>query len=484
MVFGEKSWNGAKFVCKNSWNGVILRHKKSWNGVIMKRKIYQTLLKWKQEEQGRKALMLDGARRVGKSYIVEEFARNEYASYILIDFAHVESEVMSYFENYKMDFDALFFHLSLYYRVRLYERKSLIIFDEVQFFPQARAAIKYLVADGRYDYIETGSLISINKNVKDILIPSEERHVKMFPMDFEEFLWAMGEDMLMPYISDCFAKQQPMGQAIHRRAMDYLREYIIVGGMPQAVQAYKDTKSFEKADREKRDILQLYRADIRKYATGYESKVAKIFDTIPGQLQKHEKKFKLSALKSRARFREYESSFLWLEDSMVVNVCYSASEPSVGLRLKMDDSMMKCYMGDTGLLISLAFDENAIASEELYRKLMLDKLEINKGMLVENLVAQMLRAAGHELYFFSSYSKANAEDTMEIDFLVRKATVSSRHNISPVEVKSTKNYTLSSLKKFRTKYAQQLATAYVLHSSDLKVENDTVYLPLYMAGLL
>lgn len=446
--------------------------------------MYQTLLKWKQEEQGRKALMIDGARRVGKSYIVEEFARNEYASYILVNFAHVDNEVIGYFENYKTDYDALFLHLSLYYRVQLYERKSLIVFDEVQFYPQARAAIKYLVADGRYDYIETGSLISINKNVKDILIPSEERHIKMFPMDFEEFLWAMGEEMLMPYIEDCFKKQQPLGQALHRRAMDYLRQYIIVGGMPQAVQTYIDTKSFEKADAEKRDILQLYRSDIRKYAFGYESKVSKIFDTLPGQLQKHEKKFKLSALKDHARLREYESSFLWLEDAMVINVCCSASEPSVGLRLKMDDSTMKCYMGDTGLLISLAFDERTIATEELYRKLMLDKLEINKGMLVENLVAQMFRASGHELYFFSSYSKENSEDTMEIDFLVRKPIISNRHNISPIEVKSSKNYTLSSLRKFRNKYAPQLSTAYVLHSSDLKVEDGVVFLPLYMAGLL
>lgn len=450
----------------------------------MKRKIYQTLLNWKQEEQGKKALMVDGARRVGKSYIVEAFAKNEYASYLLIDFSHVENEVIGYFENYKTDLDALFLHLSLFYRVQLHERNSLIVFDEVQFYPQARALVKHLVADRRYDYIETGSLISINKNVKDILIPSEERHVNMFPMDFEEFLWAMGEEMLMPYIRECFAKQQPMGQALHRRAMDYMRQYIIVGGMPQAVQAYVDTRSFEKADKEKRDILQLYRSDIRKYATGYESKVARIFDTLPGQLQKHEKKFRLSALKSRARFRDYESSFLCLEDAMVVNVCYSASEPSVGLRLKMDDSTLKCYMGDTGLLISLAFDENAIASEELYRELMLDKLEINKGMLVENLVAQMLRVSGHELYFFSSYSKTDSEETMEIDFLVRKPSISSRHNISPIEVKSSKNYTLSSLKKFRNKYAQQLSTPYVLHSSDVKVEDGVVYLPLYMAGEL
>lgn len=450
----------------------------------MRRKIYDELLKWKQEEYGSVAIMIDGARRVGKSYIVEEFAKKEYKSYILIDFAHVEDEVKNYFLNYKTDYDALFIHLSLHFRVRLYERESVIIFDEVEFFPQAREAVKYLVKDGRYDYIETGSLISINANVQGILIPSEERRIKMFPMDFEEFLWAMGEEMLLPYIRDCYEKMQPLGQSLHRRAMDYFRQYLIVGGMPQAVKKYVETKSFERTDRVKRDIIELYRADVRKYAKGYESKVLRIFDTIPGQLQKHEKKFRLSALKQRARFREYESSFLWLQDAMVVNVCYAATESSVGLKLREDDSTLKCYLGDTGLLISLAFDERTIAGEELFRKLMLDKLEINKGMLVENIVAQMLRASGHELYFFSSYSKENAEETMEIDFLVRKPTISNRHNISPIEVKSGKNYTTSSLTKFRRKYNTQLAVSYIIHSGDLKQEDDIIYLPLYMTPYL
>ena len=446
----------------------------------MKRKIYDELLKWKEEEKGSVAIMIDGARRVGKSYIVEEFAKREYTSYILVDFAHVEDEVKGYFLNYKTDYDALFMHLSLHFRVKLHERESVIIFDEVEFFPQAREAVKYLVKDGRYDYIETGSLVSINANVEGILIPSEERRIKMYPMDFEEFLWAMGEEMMMPYIRDCYEKMQPLEQSLHRRAMDYFRQYLIVGGMPQAVERYVRTKSFERADRIKRDIIDLYRADVRKYAKGYESKVLKIFDTIPGQLQKHEKKFRLSALKQRARFRDYESSFFWLEEAMVVNVCYAATEPSVGLRLKEDDSTLKCYMGDTGLLISLAFDERTIAGEELFRKLMLDKLEMNKGMLVENVVAQMLKASGHELYFFSSYSKENAEETMEIDFLVRKPTVSSRHNISPIEVKSGKNYTLSSLTKYRKKYGNQLALSYIIHSGNLRKEGEIVYLPLYM----
>ena len=450
----------------------------------MKRKIYQELLHWKEQEQGQVALLIDGARRIGKSYIVEEFARHEYQSYLLIDFARAEQVVKDYFSLYRNDLDALFMHLSLEYRVQLHPRKSLIIFDEVQFCPQARSMIKYLVADGRYDYIETGSLVSINQNVEDILIPSEERRLKMYPMDFEEFLWAMGEEMLMPFIAKCFHEQQPLGQSLHRRAMDYFRQYLIVGGMPQAVSKYVQTKSFEQTDRVKRDILNLYRADIHKYVRGYTEKVIKIFDTIPGQLQKHEKKFRLSALKSGARFREYETSFTWLEEAMIVNICYSATEPNIGLRLREDTSTLKCYFGDTGLLLSLAFDEKITKTEDLYRRLMLDKLEINKGMLVENIVAQMLVAAGHRLYFFSSYDKQNVENTMEIDFLIRKPTVSNRHNISPIEVKSGKNYTTTSLNKFREKYDKQLSTTYVIHPSDLKVEDDKVYIPLYMTPLL
>ncbi len=450
----------------------------------MKRKIYQDLLRWKEQEQGAVALLIDGARRIGKSYIVEEFARQEYKSYLLIDFARAEQEVKDYFKIYRNDLDALFMHLSLQYRVTLLPRQSLIIFDEVQFCPEARAMIKYLVADRRYDYIETGSLVSISRNTEGILIPSEERHLKMYPMDFEEFLWAMGEEMLMPFIAQCFAEQKPLGQTLHRRALDYFRQYLIVGGMPQAINKYVETKSFEKTDVVKRDILNLYRADIHKYVKGYTEKVIKIFESIPGQLQKHEKKFRLSALKSGARFREYETSFTWLQEAMIANICYSATEPNIGLRLHEDNSALKCYLGDTGLLLSLAFDEKTTATEELYRRLMLDKLEINKGMLVENIVAQMLTAAGHRLYFFSSYDKQNAENTMEIDFLVRKHVISNRHNISPIEVKSGKNYTTTSLDKFYTKYHQQLAVSYIIHASDLKVEADKVFLPLYMTPLL
>ena len=450
----------------------------------MRRKIYTELLKWKEEEAGRTALLIDGARRVGKSYIVENFAKQEYKSYIIIDFNRVNQEVTELFENYLNDLDLFFMYLSNYHNVKLYERDTLIIFDEVQLFPRARAAIKYLVADGRYDYIETGSLMSIKKNVKDIVIPSEERHLRMYPLDFEEFLWALDNESLMDFIKVFFEKKKPLGAALHRKAMDYFRQYMIVGGMPQAVERYVETKDFERVDRVKRDILELYRADIVKHAQGYEMKVEQIFDDIPAQLQKHDKKFKLSSLKKEARFRDYEDSIFWLSDAMIVNVCYNSTAPNIGLKLNMDRVTMKCYMADTGLLISHAFDENGIVSEEIYKKLLFDKLEVNKGMIMENIVAQMLVASGHKLYFYNNPSRDDASLRMEIDFLIAKSKITSKHNISPIEVKSGGKYTLTSLKKCREKYTEQLDTLYVLHKNDLKVEEGIVYLPLYMTPLL
>lgn len=449
----------------------------------MKRKIYSELEYWKNTEHGRVALLIDGARRVGKSYIVKEFAQNEYRSHILIDFNSAGKDIFELFDNYLSDLDTLFLYLQNITGVRLYERDSLIVFDEVQLCPRARAAIKYLVADGRYDYIETGSLVSINKNVKDIVIPSEERRIKMYPMDFEEYLWAMGNDMLMPLIKKCFEGKNPLGP-MHRKAMDLFRQYLIVGGMPQAVARFVETGNFADVDKVKRDIINLYKADIEKYATGYETKVKSIFEQIPAALQRHEKRFRLSDIKSTARFREYETSFFWLEESQVVNICWASTEPSVGLRMKQDNTRLKCYMGDTGLLISMAFDERSIVSEELYRKLLLDKLEVNKGMLVENIVAQMLRAAGHKLYFYSQYSREDPDENMEIDFLIQKSMITSRHNISPIEVKSGAGYTLSSLKKLNKKYGEQLSMSYVIHYQDFKEEDGICYLPIYMTPLL
>ena len=377
-----------------------------------------------------------------------------------------------------------FMYLASFYNVKLYERETLIIFDEVQLFPRARSAIKYLVTDGRYDYIETGSLMSIKKNVRDIVIPSEEHHIRMYPLDFEEFMWALENETLMDFIRICFKEKKPLGQALHRKAMDYLRQYLIVGGMPQAVEAYIQTRDFDRVDRVKRDILDLYRADIVKHAEGYEMKVEQIFDDIPAQLQKHDKKFRLSSLKKEARFRDYEDALFWLNDAMIVNTAYNSTAPNIGLKLNMDRMTLKCYMADTGLLISHAFDENGIVSEELYKKLLFDKLEVNKGMIVENIVAQMLTAGGRKLYFYSNSSRDDASSRMKIDFLIAKSKISNRHNISPIEVKSSKNYTLSSIRKFMVKYGEQLHVPYVLHTGDLKVEAGITYLPLYMAALL
>ena len=449
----------------------------------MKRKIYDKLVEWKRTSSGKTALLIDGARRVGKSYIAEEFAKANYASYILIDFNRVSTDVTNLFDKYLDDLDTFFLYLSTYYNVKLNPRDSLIIFDEVQLFPRARAALKYLVADGRYDYLETGSLMSIRKNVKDIVIPSEERPIYMYPMDFEEFLWALDNDTLMPLVKTCYEHKRELGQTMHRKAMDYFRQYMIVGGMPQAVSTYIETKDFSAVDQVKRDILTLYRNDIRKHSDGNELEVEAIFDEIPAQLSKHEKKFKLSDIDAGARSRTYKQPFFWLADAMITNNAYNSTEPNIGLKLNMERKTMKCYLLDTGLLISHSFDENGIVSEEIYKKLLFDKLSVNSGMLMENIVAQMLTASGHKLYFYSKAS-SEAASRMEIDFLIAKSKITSKHNISPIEVKSGDRYTLTSLRKFRTKYGEQTNIPYVLHTKDFKEEDGIVYLPLYMTPLL
>lgn len=450
----------------------------------MKRKMIDKLRDWKDRSNGESAVLVRGARRVGKSYIVEEFAKTEYKSYILIDFNLADEQVKDMFIHDLNDLDTFFLKLSTLYNTKLYERKSVIILDEVQLFPRARSAIKYLVADGRFDYIETGSLISIRKNVENILIPSEEDKLDMYPMDFEEFLWAIGDETMYPLVKNCYEKKQPLGQALHRKAMDLFRQYMIVGGMPQAVKAFAESRDFDKVDRAKRRILDLYRDDIRKHAGSYSMKVEAIFDELPSQLKNQNRHFKLSSIEKGARFDDYRDAMFWLSDAMIVNNCYNSTEPSVGLNLNRDRTLLKCYMADTGLLISHAFDENGIVSEEIYKKLLLDKLEVNMGMVIENIVSQMLTASGHKLFFYTNPDRENSENRMEIDFLTAKSKISNRHNISPIEVKSGKNYTLSSLNKFCKKFAEQTHIPYVLHTGDVKEEDGVVYLPLYMAGMI
>ncbi|MBQ9697534.1 MAG: ATP-binding protein, partial [Acidaminococcaceae bacterium] len=434
---------------------------------------------WKRNSNGKTALLIDGARRVGKSYIAELFATQEYKSHIIIDFGNAPKDILDLFENESTDLDLFFAKLSAFYSVVLTKRDSLIVFDEVQQFPRARQLIKYLVADGRYDYLETGSLIRLKKNTENIIIPSEEEHIEMFPMDFEEFLWAMGDEATIPVTRKCFEGKIPLGQALHRKIMNDFRQYVLVGGMPQSVLAYIDGKNFQAADEAKRGILRLYRDDVSKFASGYEEKVYAVFDGIPVQLSRKEKKYRLSSINKNARFRAYEDSFIWLSEAMVVNTCFNATDPNVGLALSADNATQKCYMADTGLLITLTFMDQAFTDNEFYKAILFDRLDINEGMIMENIVAQMLRSNGHKLYFYSRNDNEHRENHMEIDFLVTR-----EKKISPIEVKSGNYRSHSSLDKFRKRFSQKIGASYILYPKDVLEKDGIWHLPLYMAMFL
>lgn len=446
---------------------------------MLRRKIYDQLLAWKQKRNGKTALLVDGARRVGKSYIVELFAKQEYKSYVIIDFGNAPKDILDLFLYESADLDLFFAKLAAFYSTVLYPRESLIVFDEVQQFPRARQLIKYFVADGRYDFLETGSLIRLKKNTESIIIPSEEEHIEMFPLDFEEFLWAMGDEATYPLIRKCFESKTPLGQTLHRKIMNDFRQYVLVGGMPQSVLAYQDGKNFEASDDAKRQILNLYREDISKFAAGYEEKVYEVFDGIPGQLSKKEKKYTLSSINKDARFRSYEDSFIWLNEAMVVNACFNATDPNIGLALSKDCTTQKCYMADTGLLVTLTFMDSAFTDNELYKAILFDKLDVNEGMIIENAVAQMLRRNGHRLFFYSRSDSDHRENHMEIDFLI-----SQQKKISPVEVKSANYRSHSSLDKFMKKFSNRVGTSYILYPKDVMEKDGILHLPLYMAPFL
>lgn len=451
--------------------------------MIFKRKIYKQFLEWKSTG-GLKALLVEGARRIGKSTVVEEFAKNEYKSYILIDFAEARDAVKEAFEHNLNDLDTFFLLLSSEFKVKLYERESLIIFDEVQKYPRAREAVKYLVRDGRYDYIETGSLISIHENVTDIVIPSEERCVKMFPLDFEEFCWAFEEEQLVEYIKSCFEKQIPLTDNLHRKAMLLFRQYLLVGGMPKPLVVYLENgRNFDLCDEEKRDILHLYREDIMKIGGRYRTKVLSIFDQIPGLLSKHEKRVVFNKIAEGSDFMQYEDTFFWLADSMIANECFNCSDPNVGLSINEDRTYVKCYMGDTGLLVSHAFSENDISDGELYREILHGKLSLNEGMLYENAIAQMLVAAGHKLFFYTHYNETKHRNDIEIDFLLSNQS-RIKYKIYPVEVKSSTNYSTTSLDRFKEKFNERISVSYVIHPKNLQIEKDIVRIPPYMTFCL
>lgn len=453
---------------------------------MLKRKAYSRLLEWKERSAGKSALIVEGARRVGKSTLVQEFGKNEYRSCLVIDFFQAPKEVCDYFRDYSSDLDSLFLYLSAYYATELHERETLIVFDEVQMFPFARGMLKYLVADGRYDYIETGSLLSIKQNVRDIVIPSEEESLELNPLDFEEFLWAMGEASLANLIESSFRSLKPLPDGLHRKAYSLFRQYMLVGGMPEPTNVYVEERRFAPVDEAKRRIIDLYRNDVARFARGYEFKVVSVLDGIPGQLSKHEKKFTLSSISKSARMRTYEEAFFWLADARIANICYAASDPSVGLGLSMDQSALKCYMADTGLLVTLALAMGAVPEEDVYRSVLLGGVGLNEGMLTENVVAQALRANGHRLFFYSQSGKKSGEERMEIDFLAVRpyANAAGKPRVSPIEVKSPRQYGTTSLDRFKAAFGKRVGTQYVLHPKQLKVEGDRVYLPLYMAFCL
>jgi predicted AAA+ superfamily ATPase len=448
---------------------------------MIERKAYRDLLEWKKRN-GQSALLIEGARRVGKSTLAGAFGKGEYRTSLIIDFSVASDDVKALFDTMRDDLDSFFRYLQAYYGVTFYPRDTLIVFDEVQLFPRARSFVKQLVADGRYDYIETGSLISIKKNIGDILIPSEEEPLALNPLDFEEFLAALGEDPLIETLRGAAEQPQPLPDAVHRKALKLFREYVLVGGMPQAVEAYRQTGDFGEVDRIKRRILGLYRNDVARYAKGYEDKVLSIFDDIPAQLSRHEKKFRMAALGKNARIREHEEALFWLQDAKVVNICYNNTDPNVGLGLNRDRPTFKCYLADTGLLVTQAFADRGRTPHEVYREILAGKLELNEGMLMENVVAQSLKTAGYALYFYSRSSREDSSERMEVDFLIVRPAPKSR--ICPIEVKSGKKYALSSLDKFKSKFGARVGEQFVLHTGNIKTDAGRTFLPLYLAAYL
>lgn len=442
---------------------------------MFKRKIYDKLLEWKAESNGKTALLIEGARRIGKSTVVEEFAQNEYSSYILIDFSIASKAVKSLFEDIS-DLGYLFLQLQLQYKVDLYERKSLIIFDEVQKCPLARQAIKALVQDHRYDYIETGSLISIKRNVKDILIPSEERKVSMYPMDYEEFLWAMGDTTTIPLLKKIFDSGKPVGDKIHRKLLRDFRLYMLVGGMPQAVNEYIETNNFRKVDQIKRDILNLYTDDFKKIdPTG---RLSYLFDAIPAQLNKNASRYQVSSVLKDERAESVLELIAQLKDSKTVLVSYHANDPNAGISNNKDLGKFKLFLSDTGLFTTLMFKDRDFTENIIYEKLLNDKLSANLGYLYENAVAQILTANGNEL-FYNAFMNENTRRNYEIDFILAR-----KNKICPVEVKSSGYKTHASLDAFSKKFSDRILNKYLVYTKDFSKDGDIFFLPIYFVQFL
>jgi predicted AAA+ superfamily ATPase len=441
---------------------------------VFKRKIYDRMLQWKQERDGKTALLVKGARRVGKSTIVEEFAKNEYDSYILIDFSSVSEEVTSLF-NDLMNLDYIFLRLQAIYNVVLIERRSIIVFDEVQKCPMARQAIKHLVKDHRYDYIETGSLISIRKNTQNIIIPSEETRIEMFPMDYEEFLWATGDTATISLLHQFFDKQMPLGQAL-RKCMRDFRLYMLIGGMPQAVNEYLDTNNLSKVDTVKREIIELYFDDFLKIDPS--GRASQLFKAIPSELSKNASRYQVGSVLSDSERKNILEVLRAMKDSMVINFSYHANDPNVGLSLNSDEDRYKMFVGDTGLFITLAFWDKDITENIIYQKLLSDKLSANLGYVYENVVAQVLVSTGNRL-FYHVWPTENGKHNYEVDFLLSRGS-----KLWPIEVKSSGYNAHVSIDNFCKKYSSRISNRYLIYTKDFKKDGATTLLPIPMTMFL
>lgn len=442
---------------------------------MFKRKIYDKMLLWKEESDGRTALLVEGARRVGKSTVVEEFAKNEYESYILIDFSTASKVVKDLFRDIS-DLDYIFLQLQLQYKIDLHERKSLIIFDEVQLCPLARQAIKSLVKDHRYDYIETGSLISIKRNVKDILIPSEERKINMYPMDYEEFLWAIGDVTTMGLLKNIFKNKKAIGDQANRKLMRDFRLYMLVGGMPQAVDEYIRSNNFRKVDEVKRDILKLYEDDFRKIdSTG---RISLLFTSIPAQLNKNASRYQVSSVLKDERADTILDLISEMQDSKTVLVAYHANDPNAGMGNSKDLSKFKLFLADTGLFTTLIFKDRDFTENIIYDKLLNDKLGTNLGYLYENVTAQILAANGNELFYYT-FLNEKSRHNYEIDFLLTR-----KNKICPIEVKSSGYKTHAPLDAFREKFSDRILQRYLVYTKDFRKDEDILCVPIYMTQFL
>lgn len=442
---------------------------------VFKRKIYEEIREWKENRSEKYALLVRGARRVGKSTIVQEFAKSEFKTYIMIDFAHTSKEIMRCFDD-MYDLDFFFLRLQQFTGVRLYEIESVIIFDEVQLFPKARQAVKYLVADGRYKYIETGSLLSLKKNTKDILIPSEEHKISMYPMDFEEFLWAIGDTITADTIKSLIRRKKPAGNDLHRNLMRIFRLYMLIGGMPQAIESYLENNNLQVVDEVKREIIDLYEEDFFKIdGTGL---AGDIYDAIPANLSSNASRYIASSAKQGVRSERVRELIPEMLSSFTVTIAYRANDPNVGMALEKDTNRYKLFLSDIGLFITLAFKDKNFTDNVIYSKLLSNKLDVNLGYVYENVVAQMLKTKGNNLFYYTMESN-RSHRIYEIDFLISKG-----NKICPIEVKSGNYRTHKSLDLFCDKFSSRIKEKYIVHTKDYRSENGIQYIPVYMVPFL